>query len=138
MCTETQKIHRFHSPAMFLNVNTFWQSLLFLSVEGNAPCFVYKLPRIVCDCYDYYLFLFRVVFYFCCFFLLDLSRVSTGDFQFALFTLVNFLFVHTYHDTFTNINNNNTYELIFVLSRLGLCFVSFRFLFFSNPFEIVK
>lgn len=64
----------------------------------------------------------RFLLLFCFFF--SIRVVYACDFQFALFTLVHFLFVHTYRKAFTNINNNNTFELIFVLSRLGFRFVS--------------
>lgn len=77
----------------------------------------------------------RFLLLFCFFF--SIRVVYACDFQFALFTLVDFLFVHTYRKAFTNINNNNTFELIFVLSRLRFRFVSIPF-FFNNSFEIVK
>lgn len=127
MWTGKQKIHRFHSPAMFLNVNTFWQSL---DVFDYDLCWNETHPVSYTSCHALYVYYYDCYYYcfasfstFFCFFF-SIRVVYACDFQFALFTLVHFLFVHTYRKAFTNINNNNTFELIFVLSRLGFRFVS--------------
>lgn len=118
-----------HQPCC-RSVNTFWQSLnvYFASIifdETKRTLFRIQVATHCMLLLWLLLLLVCVVSYFCCF-LFSIRVVYTCDFQLALFTLINFLFVHTYHETFTNINNNNsTYELICVLSRLRFRFVSF-------------